>query len=163
MKARWDGQTITFYQRIVTTGAGATHPAAAMPRYHGGVVPGLRAGGRVPGPRAGYDNVAWPLYAGGQVLTQPLEGGEYVVRSSQAKRADYAPILEAMNRGTFQAAHGPSVVVSSLSNRDVARIAVAVREGAAVGSERGTRVGAREGLDATSRRADMGAGQNVGW
>ncbi|HLS02716.1 MAG TPA: hypothetical protein VK054_12180, partial [Beutenbergiaceae bacterium] len=99
MKARWDGQTITFYQRIVTTGAGATHPAAAMPRYHGGVVPGLRAGGRVPGPRAGYDNVMWPLHSGGRVLTQPLEGGEFVVRSSQAVK--HGPLLQAINEGTF--------------------------------------------------------------
>src|SRR5699024_8682985 len=76
--------------------------------YEGGsVLPGLNAGGRVPGPRAGFDNVAWPLHTGGRVLTQPLEGGEYVVRSSQAVR--YAPQLEAMNSGTYPAGGGGTV------------------------------------------------------
>src|SRR5699024_7564363 len=76
--------------------------------YGGGtVLQGRMAGGRVPGARAGYDNVMWPLRSGGRVLTQPLEGGEYVVRSSQAVR--YAPQLEAMNSGTYPTGGGVSI------------------------------------------------------
>lgn len=69
-------------------------------RYDGGqVLPGRQAGGWVPGQRAGYDNVLWPLHSGGQVLAQPLEGREFVVRSSQAQR--YPHELAAMNNGTY--------------------------------------------------------------
>lgn len=69
-------------------------------RYQGDhVLPGRKAGGWVPGQRAGYDNVLWPLHSGGQVLAQPLEGGEFVVRSSQAQR--YPRELAAMNNGTY--------------------------------------------------------------
>ena len=69
-------------------------------KYEGGpVLPGRKAGGWVPGQRAGYDNILWPLHSGGQVLSQPLEGREFVVRSSQAHR--YTPELYAMNNGSF--------------------------------------------------------------
>lgn len=69
-------------------------------RYEGGTVqPGLNAGGWVPGERAGYDNVLWPLHSGGQVLAQPLEGREFVVNSHDAAR--YPAELNAMNSGTY--------------------------------------------------------------
>lgn len=68
--------------------------------YEGGtVMPGLRAGGRVPGSSPGYDNILWPLHAGGQILSQPLEGGEFVVRSSEAR--NYPQELNMMNNGTY--------------------------------------------------------------
>lgn len=126
--------------------------------FHGGIVkanPGLSAGGMVPGPRAGRDNILWPLHSGGMTLQQPLEGGEFVVRSSQAAR--YAPQLEAMNSGTYPPAGG-SVVVSSLSSADVERIAVAVERGAASGSARGAAVGvggSAVGLALASRQGDF--------
>lgn len=67
-------------------------------KYTGGWVPGLAAGGWVPGSRAGYDNVLWPLKTrSGQVLSQPLEGQEFVVNSLAASRN--APLLEAINSG----------------------------------------------------------------
>src|SRR5699024_5008919 len=74
-------------------------------RYEGGLidfartVPGRKAGGWVPGERAGYDNVLWPLHSGGQVLAQPLEGREFVVNSRDAAR--YPAELNAMNNGTY--------------------------------------------------------------
>lgn len=67
-------------------------------KLDGGWVPGLAAGGWVPGSRAGYDNVLWPLKTrSGQVLSQPLEGQEFVVNSLAASRN--APLLEAINSG----------------------------------------------------------------
>lgn len=69
--------------------------------YGGWVTPGLDAGGWVPGtyPGEGIDNVAWPLNAGGRTLTQPLAGGEFVVKATQAAR--HAATLEAINSGTY--------------------------------------------------------------
>ncbi|HEY4536439.1 MAG TPA: tape measure protein [Enteractinococcus sp.] len=86
--------------RTAVTGNYEGGPIAAPGRYQGGqILPGRKAGGWVPGQRAGYDNILWPLHAGGQTLMQPLEGREFVVRSSQAHR--YTPELYAMNNGSF--------------------------------------------------------------
>jgi phage-related minor tail protein len=62
-----------------------------------GRMPGLHAGGRVPGSDPGYDNILWPLNSGGRTLQQPLAGGEYVVNSKDS--AYWGPILEWMNSG----------------------------------------------------------------
>ncbi|MFH5822281.1 phage tail tape measure protein [Georgenia sp. AZ-5] len=60
---------------------------------------GLAAGGWVPGenPGPGIDNILWPLAGGGEVLSQPLAGGEYVTKASQAGL--WGPLLEAINGG----------------------------------------------------------------
>ena len=71
-----------------------------IPRADGGwITPGLDGGGWVPGayPGPGVDNVLWPLAAGGRTLAQPLAGGEFVVRQSQAQQ--WGPALEAINAG----------------------------------------------------------------
>jgi tape measure domain-containing protein len=125
------------YTSIVASVTGGNyHGGIVNPgRYTGGqVLPGRRAGGWVPGERAGYDNVMWPLHSGGQVLTQPLEGGEFVVRSSQAP--NYTPELYAMNNGTFPTgmmerlyssnAAGPSSIQVSAPPVDTAAIGAAV-------------------------------------
>lgn len=65
--------------------------------HAGGTVPGLAAGGFVPGSDPGYDNILWPLNAGGTTLMQPLEGGEFVVNSRDASY--WAPVLALMNAG----------------------------------------------------------------
>lgn len=103
-------------------------------KYEGGpVLPGRRAGGWVPGDSPGYDNVLWPLHSGGQILSQPLEGGEFVVRSSQAP--NYTNELYAMNSGTFpigvmerlySSNAGPSSVTVSAPPVDTAAIGAAV-------------------------------------
>lgn len=74
---------------------------------HGGLVNpmgptrvrGLAAGGYVPGPTPlpGKDNVLWPLAHGGQVLSQPLAGGEFVM--NPVSTAMWGPMLEWMNKG----------------------------------------------------------------
>lgn len=74
---------------------------------HGGLVDplgprvtrGLAAGGYVPGPTPlpGTDNVLWPLARGGQVLSQPLAGGEFVM--NPVSTAMWGPMLEWMNKG----------------------------------------------------------------
>lgn len=74
---------------------------------HGGLVNplgptrtrGLAAGGYVPGPTPlpGKDNVLWPLAHGGQVLHQPLAGGEFVM--NPVSTAMWGPVLEWMNKG----------------------------------------------------------------
>lgn len=69
----------------------------SMGLHSGGLVPGLAAGGKVPGSSSGYDNVLWPLASGGQTLTQPLEGGEFVVNSKATQR--WLPVLEKINSG----------------------------------------------------------------
>lgn len=92
---------------------------------HGGLVNpmgptrmhGLAAGGYVPGPAPlpGKDNVLWPLARGGQVLSQPLAGGEFVM--NPVSTAMWGPVLEWMNKGgqpsdmQVQQGQGGSVVV----------------------------------------------------
>lgn len=67
-------------------------------RHAGGrVAPGLHGGGKVPGSDPGYDNVLWPLHSGGQVLTQPLTGGEWVTDARQT--ALWEPLLRAISAG----------------------------------------------------------------
>ena len=62
-----------------------------MPHYmDGGPVDEL-AGPNPPGPDDGY---------------AALDGGEYVVRASQAQRPEYGPILDQMNQGTYQPGDG---------------------------------------------------------
>lgn len=62
-----------------------------------GRLPGRNAGGWVPGDDPGYDNILWPLYTGGTVLSQPLAGDEFVVNSTDARF--WGPLLEWMNAG----------------------------------------------------------------
>ncbi len=65
--------------------------------WTGQVMPGLNAGGWVPGSDPGYDNILWPLNSGGRTLQQPLAGDEFVVNSKDS--AFWAPMLEWMNSG----------------------------------------------------------------
>ena len=58
---------------------------------------GLNDGGWVPGSDPGYDNILWPLNAGGRTLMQPLAGGEFVMNSTDS--AYWGPLLEWMNGG----------------------------------------------------------------
>ena len=85
--------------RVVTDTSRST--IGGLARHDGGwigtTLPGLYAGGRVPGSDPGYDNVLWPLRTGGMTLAQPLAGGEYVVNSRDS--AFWAPVLELMNSG----------------------------------------------------------------
>lgn len=85
------GRTVTV--RVVTQGS----VGGGVPLHDGGWVKGLAAGGWVPGRDPGYDNVLWPLHSGGQTLTQPLTGGEYVVASGPA--GENAALLEFLNAG----------------------------------------------------------------
>lgn len=83
-----------------------------------GIAQGLHAGGRVPGSDPGYDNILWPLNAGGRTLQQPLAGGEYVVNSKDA--AFWAPVLELMNAGARPASassgsSGPQRLMGEMS------------------------------------------------
>ena len=88
---------------------------------HGGLVNpmgptrvrGLAAGGYVPGPTPlpGKDNVLWPLAHGGQVLTQPLAGGEFVM--NPVSTAMWGPMLEWMNKGGKPADLSPAVASDS--------------------------------------------------
>lgn len=100
----------TRYATIVvrTVGAAAVSAIrAGLGRAHGGMIePGLATGGTVgagygmvPAPRAPYgvDNVLWPLARGGQTLSQPLAGGEFVV--NPVSTAAWQPFLEAINSG----------------------------------------------------------------
>lgn len=95
---------------------------------HGGLVNpmgptrvrGLAAGGYVPGPTPlpGKDNVLWPLAHGGQVLSQPLAGGEFVM--NPVSTAMWGPMLEWMNKGgrpsdmQVQQASAPVVAAPSI-------------------------------------------------
>src|SRR5699024_10644804 len=97
------GQEFTKTVNIIEKKGGKYEGGWVTPGLHSGgevpTKPGLKAGGWVPGERAGYDNVMWPLHSGGQVLNQPLEGREFVVNSAQAAR--YPQELNAINNGTY--------------------------------------------------------------
>jgi len=84
----------------------------------GGSLPGRAAGGFVNAPRTlpGRDNLLWPLARGGQVLSQPLAGGEFVVNARDAQRNRH--LLEYMNRGgTFSApASGGGVDTAAIAD-----------------------------------------------
>lgn len=130
----WKSRNSSFTVWANVQTRGGANPGSMLGKYHGGKItaPGLNAGGKVPGPRAAYDNVLWPLSSGGRTLTQPLSGGEWVINSAMSQRYDRE--LASMNAGTYPS--GGSVSVS-LSDADVARIAAAVREGASVGTRAG--------------------------
>lgn len=137
-------RTRTVTVRVVTTG---TSTLGGIPLHDGGWVKGLAAGGWVPGSDPGYDNVLWPLHSGGQTLTQPLAGGEYVVASGPA--GENAALLEFLNAGgklraaeAAAAALDPAAIraalegvtltldgVDYLANATSARITRAVRAG----------------------------------
>ena len=137
-------RTRTVTVRVVTTG---TSTLGGIPLHDGGWVKGLAAGGWVPGSDPGYDNVLWPLHSGGQTLTQPLTGGEYVVASGPA--GENAALLEFLNAGgkvraaeAAAAALDPAAIraalegttitltgVDFLANATSARITRAVRAG----------------------------------
>lgn len=100
---------------------------SALGLAHGGYVnpgvsslPGLATGGYVPGPTPlpGKDNVLWPLAHGGQVLAQPLAGGEFVM--NPVSTAMWGPVLEWMNKGgrpsdmQVQQASAPVVAAPSI-------------------------------------------------
>src|SRR5690625_142544 len=85
-----------------------------------------------------------------------LEPGMLAYHSARMSKPDAvltARQWDAMHRLADRAA------VVSLSNRDVARLAEAVRMGAREGSE----IGSRDGVGRVSRASLSGAGQNVGW
>ena len=119
------GKTITLTtNHNINTVYSSSGGMVASGSYEGGFLPGLNQGGWVPGQRAGYDNVLWPRRSpAGGLLMQPLEGTEFVVRSSQAQK--HAALLEAINSGSFapgmyaggslsrSSVGGPSVVVSA--------------------------------------------------
>ena len=88
------------------------------------ITSGLAAGGYVPGstPRPGTDNILWPLARGGQVLSQPLAGGEFVV--NPVSTAMWGPMLEWMNKGGK-----PGDLQGSAGGVDAGAIAGAVRAG----------------------------------
>lgn len=88
------------------TGTGGQVKGTHDGGWTGQILPGRHAGGRVPGSDPGYDNILWPLNAGGRTLQQPLAGGEYVVNSKDA--AFWAPVLELMNAGARPASSGSS-------------------------------------------------------
>ncbi len=102
--------------------------------WTGQVMPGLNAGGWVPGSDPGYDNILWPLNAGGRTLQQPLAGDEFVVNSKDS--AFWAPMLEWMNDGgrpprSSAGSAGPSL--ARLHPDDISRLAAAIRSGASDG------------------------------
>lgn len=90
-------------------------------------LPGRAAGGFVNAPRTlpGVDNVLWPLAYGGQVLNQPLAGGEFVVRAKYAQRNK--DLLEYMNNGgTFSVpASGGGVDTAAIANAVASAISAA--------------------------------------
>jgi phage-related minor tail protein/phosphotransferase system HPr-like phosphotransfer protein len=94
----------TRYATLQIRVAGVNAPGG-LTRHDGGwiTIPGLHAGGKVPGTDPGYDNVLWPLHTGGQTLVQPLAGGEYVVNSKDA--SFWGPVLELMNSGARPTMH----------------------------------------------------------
>ena len=116
--------SFTVYANVQTRGGVATGAAQNLGKFHGGKVgAGLAAGGKVPGPRASYDNVLWPLHSGGQTLQQPLSGGEWVINSAMSQRYDRE--LGAMNRGTYPASGGGHVTaVLSAEDRALLRAVV---------------------------------------
>lgn len=99
----------TIHINAVMTGAATAAAAAARAIGHangGFIAKGLAAGGftgngygwvNAPYPGKGVDNVLWPLAHGGQVLAQPLAGGEFVMNPIAA--AANAGVLEWMNAG----------------------------------------------------------------
>ena len=72
---------------------GGFNKGGSVPCYaDGGMVDGAGlAGPNPPGPDDGY---------------AALDGGEYVVRASQAQRPEYGAILDQMNQGTYQPGDG---------------------------------------------------------
>lgn len=80
---------------------GAKKPGYMGGFNKGGSVPCYAAGGPVDG--AG---LAGPNPPGPDDGYAALDGGEYVVRASQAQRPEYGPILDQMNQGTYQPGDG---------------------------------------------------------
>lgn len=82
--------------------------SSQIARSGGGWVPGRAAGGWVdaPYPGPGRDNVLWPLSYGGQTLSQPLAGREFVVNAVSSQQ--WAPFLEAINGGLRPPSSVPS-------------------------------------------------------
>ena len=94
----------TVYLNVRTSGSSLS----AINTHEGGWtgrLPGRNAGGWVPGSDPGYDNILWPLYTGGTVLSQPLAGDEFVVNSTDARF--WGPLLEWMNAGGRPPAASP--------------------------------------------------------
>ena len=95
----------TRYATLRIRVAGVNSPGGQVAGPHEGgwtpmgafALPGLNAGGWVPGKDPGYDNILWPLHSGGRTLMQPLTGDEFVVNSVDS--AFWAPMLEWMNSG----------------------------------------------------------------
>jgi hypothetical protein len=99
----------TRYATLRIRVAGVNSPGGQVAGPHDGgwtpmgALPGLYAGGFVPGGDPGYDNILWPLNTGGRTLMQPLAGGEFVMNSKDS--AYWGPVLELMNKGIRPTTH----------------------------------------------------------